>query len=194
MEKGSKFEIEKGIKKIQIGLGWDADDGCDLDGSVFGLVHLPNGQPKFYNDGTHAVCYANKTLKQADGSYRTPDGAIHHSGDARTGGGGDAPDEIIDVDFDKMPAAVEEIAVWITIYHAAPDHKSFANVHKSYFRIVDQNAPTAPLCQYDLGKEFASSTAIQVGSFAKNGSGNWEFTAMGAGAKVEIGQILQQYS
>jgi tellurium resistance protein TerD len=194
LEKGGKFQIEKGIKKIEIGLGWDAQDGCDLDGSVFGLVHLPNGQPKFYGEGTHAICYANTDAKRPDGTLASPDGAIIHSGDARQGGGGDEPDEVITVDFSKMPTAVVELAVWITIYHSGKEHKSFANVHKSYFRVVDVDGGGAVLCHYDLGKEFGTSTAVQVGSFTRNAQDNWEFTALGAGSPVEIGQILQSYS
>lgn len=199
IEKGSKFEIEKGIKQIQVGLGWDAQEGVDLDGSVFDLVHLPGGQPKFYGDGSHAVCYANTAAKQPDGTIQsmnprsgTPDGAIKHSGDAREGGGGDAPDEIIDVDFSKMPDSIVELAVWITIYHAKKNGTNFSHVHKSYLRITDANAPGQPLAQYDLGKEFGQSTAVQVGSFVKE-TGLWSFTAIGAGAPVEIGEVLGKY-
>ena len=70
----------------------------------------------------------------------------------------------------------------------------FKQIQSGYFRITVKNAPRAPLCQYDLGKEFASSTAIQVGSFAKNAAGNWEFTAMGVGNRVDIAKVLEQYS
>jgi tellurium resistance protein TerD len=192
LEKGGRFQIEKGLSAIQIGLGWD-ENAPDLDGSVFGLVHLPNGQPKFYGEGSHAICYANEDAKQPDGKIASPDKAIVHSGDAREGGGGDEPDEVIDVDFSKMPAAITELAVWITTYHAKKEHKSFADVTKSYFRISDPASPATPLCQYDLHKEFGNSTAIQVGSFLKDDTGHWSFTATGAGSAAEIGDVINQY-
>lgn len=201
IEKGSKFQIDKGIRNIEIGLGWDAQDGVDLDGSVFGLVHLPNGAPSFYGEGSHAVCYANNESKQPDKTIHSldpktgkSDGAIIHSGDARQGGGGGAADEVISVHFDKMPAEIVELAVWITIYDALKRNHDFSHVHKSFLQITDKDNPGAPIAQYDLGKEFGNSKALQVGSFIKGADNVWSFSAIGAGSNVEIGAILQQYS
>lgn len=191
LEKGGKFQLDKGIKRVRVGLGWDAGDNFDLDASLFGLVHLPGGKPMFYADGTHAVCYANTDLKQPDGKFSTKDGSIVHSGDNRTGAG-DGDDEVITIDFDKVPADIVEIAAWITIYHARDRKQSFGLVKNSYIKIIDVDA-NANLAEYKLREEFGDALAVQVGSFVRD-NGTWTFTAIGAGAPVEIGEILSQYS
>ena len=191
LEKGGRFQIDKGIRKIRIGLGWDAGDNFDLDGSAFGLVHLPSGKPMFYGDGSHAVCYANTGLKQPNGSFATEDGSIVHSGDNRTGAGA-GDDEVITVDLDKLPAEVEEIAVWVTIYKAGQRKQNFGLVKNSYIKISDVDAGV-DVAEYKLREEFGDSTSVQVGSFVREGR-TWTFAAVGSGAAVEIGQVLEQYS
>jgi tellurium resistance protein TerD len=199
LNKGGRFSLDKGIQRVTVGLGWDAGDNVDLDASAFGLAHLQGGKPVFYNDGSHAVCYANKELRQPNGQFKTSDGSIIHSGDNRTGDG-DGDDEVINFDFTKLPGDIVEIAIWITIYEGekpkpneAPKPKQvFGQVKNSYIRIT--NADTkGELCVYHLREEFAQSTAVQVGSFTKE-NGIWHFDAVGAGAEVELGKILEQYS
>ena len=191
LEKGGRFQIDKGVRRVRIGLGWDAGDNFDLDGSAFGLVKLPSGKPMFYGDGSHAVCYANTELKRPDGTFATVDGSIVHSGDNRTGAGtGD--DEVITVDLDKLPADVVEVAVWVTIYKAHERRQSFGLVKNSYIKISDVDA-NADLAEYKLREEFSDSTSVQVGSLVRDGR-TWTFAAVGSGAGVELGQVLEQYS
>ena len=190
LEKGGKFQIDKGIRRIRVGLGWDAGDNFDLDGSAFGLVHLPSGKPMFYNDGSHAVCYANTGLKRPDGSFATTDGSIVHSGDNRTGAG-DGDDEVITIDLDKLPPLIQEIAVWVTIYKAVERRQNFGLVKNSYIKVTDVDA-NADVAEYKLREEFGDSTSVQVGSFVKDGAA-WVFAAVGSGAAVELGRVLEQY-
>ncbi len=192
LEKGSKFSLDKGIRRVRIGLGWDAGDNFDLDGSVFGLVHLPGGKPMFYGDGSHAVCYANSELKKPDGRFITADESIIHSGDNRTGAG-EGDDEIITVDLTKLPPQVVELAAWVTIYKAKERRQNFSLVKNSYIKVTDADTNGA-LCEYRLREEFGNAASVQVGSFVKNSNGTWEFTAVGAGAPVELGDVLNQYS
>ncbi len=194
LEKGGKFALDKGILRVKAGMGWDAGDGVDLDASAFGLVHLPGGKAMMYGDGSHAVFYGNTDLKQPNGSFLTKDGSILHSGDNRTGEG-DGDDEIITFDFGKLPTDIVEIAIWVTIYHA---HKSkptmtFGAVKNPYIKLTDVEAGGV-LCEYKLGTEFATATAVQVGSFVRTDAGTWDFAAVGSGAEVEIDKIIEQYS
>jgi len=193
LEKGNKFAIDKGIQKVRIGLGWDlGDKPFDLDASIFGLVHLGGGKPVFYNDGSHAVCYANKELKKPDGKFVTSDGSIEHSGDNRTGAG-DGDDEVITIDFSKLPNDVIDLAVWVTIYKGRERKQDFSQVKNSYIKVNDAET-NAALCEYKLREEFGTATSVQVGSFLKGTDGTWHFEAVGAGAAAEIGDVLQQYS
>ena len=80
LQKGQNLSLDKeapGLKKITIGLGWDAraSDGADfdLDASAF----LLNAEGKCANDGDF-IFYGN--LKHASDS-------VIHTGDERTGAG-----------------------------------------------------------------------------------------------------------
>ncbi len=189
LEKGNKFNLDKGVRKVLIGLGWEAGANHDLDVSILGLVHI-TGSPRFYGDGSHAVCFANESLKQKDNTFVTSDGSIKHYGDSRTGKeSGD--DEKIEVDFSKIPAEIVELAIFATIYKAKLRGQCFGSVKESYIHVTDLDT-NQDLCIYKLRDEFAGSTAVQVGSFLREGN-NWVFKAVGAGSTVELGDILEQY-
>lgn len=193
LEKGGKFQLDKGIQRVKVAMGWDAGDNFDLDASAFGLVHLNGGKPTFYNDGSHAVFYGNTSIKQPDGKFATPDGSIIHSGDNRTGAG-DGDDEVINVDFGKVPSDIAEIAIWVTIYKAHDRHQNFGLVQNSYIKLTDVDANSV-MCEYKLREGYGDALAVQVGSFTHDpSSSQWTFTAVGAGAAVEINQIVEQYS
>lgn len=215
LEKGEKFALDKGIKAIHIGLGWDAGNNLDPDASLIGLVHLPGDtpRPKFFNITpdkmpSHAVGFFNTDIKEAGGPrFIAPDKSIIHSGDDRTGGKGQY-DEVILVDLDLVPKAIVELAVWATIYEAHKRNQTFNSMKNSYIHVNDitgvrrvddtQNTNTGrPLVQYKLREEFANNTAVQVGSLVRNHDA-WEFQALGAGYgdptnAVEIGQVLERY-
>lgn len=194
LEKGSKFQLDKGIRKVTVELGWQEGDGVnmDLDGAVFLLVHLPGGKPIFYNDGSHAVFYGNVALKEANGSFVTPDKSIFYSGDNRTGASSGAA-ETFKIDLDALPKEGEEIAVWTAIYKARDRKQSFGMVKGSFLRILNDETG-APLCEYRLREDFRDATSVQVGSFVKLPTGQWEFEAIGNGSPVEIGDIVTKYS
>ena len=85
LKKGGRFNLTKkepGLEKIMIGLGWEVKPGnpIDLDASVFMLGN--NG--KLIAD-EYFVFYNN---------LKSPDGALQHTGDNRTGTG-DEDDEMI---------------------------------------------------------------------------------------------------
>lgn len=191
LEKGGKFTLDKGIKNVQAGMGWTADD-MDLDASAFGLAHIAGGKAVLFGDGSHAAFYGNSDIKQANGSFVTKDGSITHTGDSRQGGAVGDPDEVIYVDLDKIPRDLVEIAFWVTIYHAHAKQQTFGGVKNAYIKLVDRDTNSV-LCEYKLGAEFSAATAVQVGSMVRNDAGNWEFAAVGAGAPVEIDAILGQY-
>lgn len=191
LEKGSKFQIEKGVRRVRVGLGWDdTGENFDPDASALGLVHIAGGKAVFYGEGSHAVCYANAHLKHPDGTIQSPDGSIIHSGDNRTGSGADS--EVITIDLTKVPNDLAEIAIWVTIYHARERKQNFGMMKNCYIAVTDADS-NAKLGEYRLRDEFGSALAVQVGSFVRNETGVWEFIAVGAGAAAEIGDILAKY-
>jgi len=188
LDKGAKFNFCKSINNFRIALGWDASangNSIDVDASAFGCISN-GGKPKFYNDGSHAVCYANTTLKQPNRSFKTADGSITHTGDNRTGEG-DGDDEVIFVDVSKLPEEIDEILIFVTIYESGKRGQSFNNINNAYIRILNEETGDE-LCRYDLSNEF-SSASVQAGSLVKN-DGVWSFHATGAEFNQELGDII----
>jgi len=189
LKKGNKFEISKGIRKIQVGLGWNpaVAEGVqfDVDAHAFGL-----SSGRFYNDASHALTYANTSLKRDGKAFITEDKSMRHSGDDRNG---KAPgiDEAIDIDFDLLPEAIDEISIFITIYEAKTRKQNFGMVEDA-FAIVKDVSGGVDLCKYALTSEFVDAITVQVGSMVKN-DGKWSFAAVGAGTSSdELGEVLER--
>ncbi len=196
LEKGDKFAIAKAITKFGIGLGWDESSTTkpiDIDAHAFGCVLKPDGGPKFYNDASHAVTYANGALvKSPTGSFGSADGSIVHSGDNRTGNGA-GDDETITVDVSKLPEDIVEISLFLTIHEAIKRSQNFGSINNSFVRLYNVESGDE-LARYDLKNEFTSAITIQVGSLVKAPAG-WEFKAIGAGDPTnDLGAVLGMLS
>lgn len=200
LKKGNKFNINKGIQSVLVGCGWKISTvkgaSFDVDLNVFGCVQDIAGNPTFYNDASHAVTYANKAqlVKGQNKSLATADGSITHTGDNRQGSAGsntDAEQSIINLT--SLPAEINEISFFITIYEGKERNQKFGSITGAYIRVVDQET-NDELCRYDLQKEFDSAISIQVGSLVKE-SDIWVFKAVGAGSNTEdLGDILNKLS
>lgn len=201
VKKGSKFNIDKGIRSVLVGCGWKINStsaaSFDVDLNVFGCIRDVAGNPTFYNQGSHAVTYANQDLtKGANKSLLTSDGSITHTGDNRIGAAGaniDAEQSI--VKLTELPEAITEVSFFITIYDAKKRNQKFGAVTGAYIRVIDQETNNE-LCRYDLQKEFDSAISIQVGSLIKDAdTGSWSFSAVGAGSNSEdLSDILGKLS
>ncbi len=95
LQKGGNVSLTKsepGLKKINVGLGWDlrATDGADfdLDASAF----LLNESGKVRGDQDF-IFYNNA---------KSSDGAVEHLGDNRTGEG-EGDDEVVSVNLEGVP-------------------------------------------------------------------------------------------
>ena len=194
--KGNKFSIVKTITSVTVGCGWDVSakpgETFDLDEHAFACVS-DNGVPRLYNDGSHAVTYANQDLvKGANKSFATADGSMQHMGDNRTGKG-EGDDEQITLALSRIPAEVTEILIFVTIYEARVRRQDFSRVSNAFVRVVD-NDTQRELCRYDLQAEFNGCITVQVGSLMRESAG-WTFKAVGAGFKTEeLGEILEKLS
>lgn len=194
IDKGDAFKVDKAVVKFSVGLGWDAvGTDFDLDAHVFGCVNQSGG-PKFYNGGSHAVTYANSALVKNGAAFGSADGSIVSvKGDNRDGTG-DGFDEEIHIDTSKLPAQIEELLVFLTIHKAKERSQHFGKVKGAHCVITDLSN-TKELCRYNLGDEFVDAISVQVGSFAKDASGGWVFTAVGAGFKNEgLAEVLTMLS
>lgn len=181
--KGGGINLSKehpSLVKIRAGLGWDpasSGDDFDLDASVFLLK-----DNKLIND-QYFVFYGNKD---------SPDSAVHHTGDDRTGGnsaGGD--DETILVDLSKLNPLVDELSFVVTIYDYEKRKQNFGQVRNSYIKLYDDVTGTE-LAKYSLVDDFSTETAVQFGSIYKK-DGAWQFKAVGAGYKKGLGDLVVAY-
>ncbi|MBR0234747.1 MAG: TerD family protein, partial [Synergistaceae bacterium] len=110
LRKGEKVNLTKRspISKLVVGLGWAVNAGrganFDLDASAFLLTS--NGR---VTNNSDLVFY---------GGRFHPSGAVNHMGDNLTGSSGNADDEQIKLDLDRVPQHISKIVFVVTIYDA----------------------------------------------------------------------------
>jgi tellurium resistance protein TerD len=182
LQKGGRFNLTKSepaLKKIYIGLGWDTKPGhsLDLDASVFMLDargKLP--QDEFF------VFYNN---------LKSPDGAIQHTGDNRTGIG-DGDDELIMAHLGLLDSRISDILIVVTMHDALTKHQNFGMVQNAYIRLVDVDTNREVL-RYDLEHDFPTATEIEFGRFRKEGT-EWHFVASGTGTNLGLQTFVDKYA
>lgn len=186
LSKGQKISLSKedpSLKKIIVGLGWDTNKysggyDFDLDASCFEL----GANDKVIKD-TDFIFYKN---------LDSTDGAIHHTGDDRTGGNSDdGDDEQIIVDLTKVPDNIQKIAFTATIYDADKRNQNFGQVSNAYVRLVN-DATGAEVVRYNLGEDFSIETAIVICEVYKH-NGEWKFNAVGAGFSGGLAALCHNY-
>lgn len=187
LEKGGRINLTKenpSLKKVRAGLGWspnptDTGEEFDLDVSVF-VCSNSSGAPKLLAD-EFLVFYNNKT---------SPDGAVVHSGDNRTGEG-EGDDETVTVELGKLDPKADELSFVVTIHKAVERKQNFGQVQNSYIKLYD-DATGAEVAKYELEDSFSTETAVQFGSLFKK-DGQWSFKAVGAGFKKGLADFVRIY-
>jgi len=183
LQKGGNVSLSKevpGLKRIQIGLGWDArtSDGApfDLDASAFLLA----ANEKVRND--FDFIFYNQ--------LRSQDGAVVHQGDNRTGEG-QGDDEQITVDLEKLSPDVQKIAFVVTIHDAEARKQNFGQVKNAYIRVVNES-DGKEIARFDLSEEMSTETAMIFGEVYRYNN-EWKFKAVGQGFKGGLGPLARNY-
>jgi tellurium resistance protein TerD len=176
----SLSKVEADLKKLLIGLGWDArsTDGqpFDLDASLFMLAE--NGSVRsdadfiFYNQA------------------KSSDGSVEHTGDNLTGEG-DGDDESIKVNLPNLPANVQKLVVAVTIHDADARRQNFGQVQSAYIRIVNDDNQRE-LARYDLSEDASTETAMIFGEIYRH-NGEWKFRAVGQGFNGGLGPLARSF-
>ena len=186
LSKGQRVSLDKNMSMALVGLGWDVNmyDGgndFDLDASAFMLG--ANGKVRSDND---FVFYGN---------LESTDGSIKHTGDNLTGEG-DGDDEVLIIDFSKIPANVEKIAITVTIYDAAARGQNFGQVSNAYVRVArmanENDMVGTEVLKFDLVEEFSIETAIVVCEIYRY-NGEWKFNAVGSGYQGGLEALCRSY-
>ncbi|BDA58074.1 TerD family protein [Raoultella ornithinolytica] len=181
--KGGNVSLTKEAPSMNValvGLGWDArvTDGqaFDLDASVF----LVGDDGKVLSD-SHFVFYNNTT---------SPDGAVQHQGDNRTGEG-DGDDEQVKIELAKVGADVKKLVFAVTIHEAEARKQNFGMVSNSYMRVVN-NDNGAEIARFDLSEDASTETAMIFGELYRHGT-EWKFKAVGQGFAGGLGALAKQH-
>ena len=213
LKKGQTINLDKNthdLSQLTLGLGWKVrqkgggffkkmfaakEAEFDLDALAFllgenGKVNnlgvekvLPNGQKLGLQDGD-VIFYNN---------LRHPSGAIWHTGDERTGGGGNKDDEQIIVRLDAIPAHIDKLLFLVTIYQGQKNNQHFGMVEGAYIRAVD--AKGVEIARYDLSGDasYDQKCSMVFGEVYRN-AGSWKFRALGnAQHSDSFIEVLKQY-
>jgi len=180
LQKGQREKLSTG--NFTIGLGWDTNATAtgadfDLDASVFIL-----GENKKVLSDQHFIFYNN---------LKSPDGAVEHTGDNRTGEG-DGDDESIKIDLSKIDDRATEICIVVTIDDYEARKQNFGQVRNSFIRIVD-NSSNTEIMKFELDEDFSIETAVEFGRIYKR-NGEWKFEAIGTGMNGGLGDFLNKYN
>lgn len=185
LKKGNRINLAKeapGMSKLVVRLNWtpQARQGAefDLDTSVFLTQLNAAGEPKLISD-EHFVFYNN---------LKSPDGALIHSGDDKTGADG----EEITVDLSMLDARVQQIGFVVTIHEYAERGQNFGQVPKSSIELLDGVTGTS-IAKYDLGDDFSNETAVEFGNLYKRADGAWAFAAVGTGYAMGLAEFVVGY-
>lgn len=186
LQKGQRVSLDNSMKLALVGLGWDTnryDGGFDFDLDASAFLLGENG--KLLRDGDF-VFYNNLNGR---------DGAVVHTGDNLTGDG-DGDDEVIMIDFSKIPSEIKKIAICVTIHDAEARRQNFGQVSNAYIRIAklsdEFDTVGEPVLKFDLEEEFSIETALVVAEiYFKNGE--WKFNAVAAGYQGGLEAICRSF-
>ncbi|MBC5714899.1 TerD family protein [Roseburia sp. BX1005] len=186
LTKGQRVSLDNSMKLALVGLGWDTnryDGGYDFDLDASAFLLGENGKLSRDED---FIFYNN---------LESRNGAVIHTGDNLTGDG-DGDDEVIYIDFTKIPSDIKKIAICVTIHEAEARRQNFGQVSNAYIRIAkrydefDEVGDT--ILKFDLEEEFSIETALVVAEIY-NKNGEWRFNAVAAGYQGGLEAIIRSF-
>ncbi|MFN3852384.1 MAG: TerD family protein [Spirosomataceae bacterium] len=181
LRKGGSINLTKEmtkLNKVMIGLGWEKTTmNIDLDASVFVL-----GSSRKLLSDEYFVFYNN---------LKSPDGAVQHTGDNRTGSLDD-DDEVILANLETINPNANELLVCVSIHDAINRNHNFGLLQDAYIRIVDVETKKEIL-KYDLDTSHFMDNAVVFAQIKKSGS-EWYFHANSHGSVTELQGIVDMYA
>jgi tellurium resistance protein TerD len=183
LTKGGNVNLSKeapGLTAVALGLGWDVrtTTGEDFDLDASGIVLGTSG--KALSD-QHFIFFNN---------LKSPDGAVEHAGDNRTGAG-EGDDETIKVNLAGLSADVDKVVFLASIYDGETRKQSFGQVRNAYIRVINQ-ADNTELARYDLSEDYSTETALVFGELYRAGA-EWKFRAVGQGYATGLAGVAGDY-
>ena len=196
--KGQKIGLtaDKGLKKILVGLGWDA---ADQTGSFLKNLFIGKPAPIDYDCSCILLGADGKVI--SDELSRTAvyfnnltdaSGAIVHRGDNLTGEG-EGDDEQITVDLSRVPENVERLVFAVNIYNANVREQHFGMIKNAFIRLQDMDSGEE-ICRFSLADDYSGMTGMIMGEIYRQ-DGEWKFNAIGQGLRQasRLGSIVNLY-
>lgn len=165
------------LDRLLIGLGWDVGTHTtfDLDASVL----LLGSDDKVLSD-QHFVFYGNPV---------SPDGAVRHLGDNRSGVG-DGDDEQITLDLQALDPRVLKLVFAVSLYDPQLG-QDLSHVVNAFIRATVPDTGR-DLARYDLEHVPAGITSLVFGEVYRRNE-QWKFRAVGQGYATGLGGLITDY-
>ncbi|MDO9103873.1 MAG: TerD family protein [Methylovulum sp.] len=181
LEKGGNINLSKfdsSLINITVGLGWDVrqsgSETFDLDASI--LLIKKDGRVRSDKD----FIFYNQRNSDC--------GAVHHTGDNRTGDG-DGDDESIHVFLNKVPPEIHKLIICVSIFDALKKKQNFGQVLNACVRLVNKDN-NEEVARFDLSEEASTYTVMTFGEIYRF-QGEWKSRALGQGINGDLKQFLQ---
>lgn len=183
LQKGGNVSLSRAVpslKRILVGLGWDArpTDGADFDLDASAFLLADTGKVKSDDD----FIFYNKLISNC--------GSVKHTGDNRTGAG-DGDDEALEVDLSTVPDFIKRIVVSVTIHDADVRKQNFGQVSDAFMRIVNLDTDVE-IARFDLSEDYSTETAMVFGEVYKHND-EWKFKAVGQGFSGGLEAMCKQF-
>ncbi|MFD9442104.1 TerD family protein [Streptomyces sp. NPDC060001] len=153
-----------GVTKLGIGASWDTTTGGS--GGLVGLARKARGTDL---DAIAVLMAGQDPVRLAglDVSDPLQNGGVTHSGDNQTGRG-DGDDELIEVDFNKVPGHVTSIVFVCAAYKRGSDFRKAANVS---FKVYDSSGGTTAQVADIWPSLLGSGNAVAVAKAVRTPAG-----------------------
>ncbi len=183
LSKGGNLSLSKtdpSLKKVLIGLGWEARSttGADFDLDASAFLLGAGGRVRSDDD----FIFYNQLQSTC--------GSVLHTGDNRTGAG-DGDDESLTIDLERVPPEIEKVVFCVTIHDAASRRQNFGQVSDAFMRVVNLDTDVE-LVRFDLAEDYSTETAMIFGEIYRH-SGEWKFRAVGQGFAGGLEAMCSQF-
>lgn len=190
--KGQKIDLTKnnrGLKKLLVGLGWDA---VKQEKKSFFSFGAPPADVDV--DASVIMLRKEKLVSKDDLIYfnnlKSKCGGVIHTGDNLTGDG-DGDDEQILIDLSKIPQDVDKLIFVTNIYQCIERKQNFGMIQNAFIRIADDNNQN--IAMFNLTYDYNGKTGLVVGELYRH-NGEWKFNAIGEGTQDTcLGDMANKY-
>ena len=190
LTKGSNFSLTKenpGLKTVKIGCSWSPKKGVG-EFDVDSMAVCVDAKGKSINGMDGILFFGRRNPNSPDGApFSIYNEGIHHSGDNRTGDG-EGDDEVITLNFEKIPKEVDKVVILIHNYQGFEKRENFGYMDNVKATIY---LPSGNV-NINISEDFSSYYTIEVGHFYRY-EGDWKFKNTGTGFTTDLRAVFNSY-